>query len=716
MSAQVMSCSAIVPKCILIFFLFIVPFENAIAQKLLEKQVSVDVFKQPIASVLADIGQKGGFYFSYNGRTVPKDSLVSIASNGQTVYRTLIRLLGDNYEFEERSSYIIIRPALMRMAFINTDITSENNNLSISGIIVDEKTGERLINTSVYEKDQLVSTLTDEHGYFKLKLRSANLDQLRLTASRVLYRDTALNFLNTVEVSNRVRVRNFHSNRNDVEATAVGRFFTTAAQRLQSINIQDFFASRPYQVSLTPGLSSHGSLSSQVINKLSLNLAGGYTAGVDGLEIGGLFNINKRDTRYLQFAGIFNLVGGTVTGLQLAGVSNQTLDTLKGLQVSGFVNKADSEVSGLQIASLNNKALVLKGVQIGLVNVVDTSEGVSIGLINIIRNGFYRLTLSANSLANTNLSLKTGTHGFYSTLLLGANITGNDKMYSFGMGVGHDFMVTEHAYLSAEAAYQFAFTGHWDDRWAQAKLLLNIPLMKKVHLVAGPTYNKYSYTGSQPGFQRVFIKSRDYSGYGNPVKRWIGWEAGVSTTSVFSPQRDVRKARRSSDLFIGIAGIAGCGWDGLSTLVYGGEILLQKDFGGSMSGTLSGGYVRHDSDRSSGFTSISETQMVEFRVPGYRALPFKAGIRTYSGKRLFFSGELGASVGLRQTGTLTITDFNAMESAQQRENRARSSFLYAVSSGYSFDNGLEGGIKFEDYTSFGRMKQFNVRLAYRIKL
>lgn len=698
--------------------LFMLPFEHVVAQRLLEKQISVNVNNQRLASVLADISNKAGFYFSYNGKSVPKDSLITLSVSNQSVYRTLTHLFGDRYEFEERNDYIIITPSLMRMSIVNTDVTNESMQYSISGIVVDDKTGERLVNTSVYEKQQLVSTLTDEHGYFKLKLRSPNLDQVRLTASRILYRDTSLSFLNTVEITDRTRARILDNNGKEVEATAIGRFFTTASQRLQSINIQNFFAMRPYQVSVTPGLSSHGALSSQVINKLSLNLAGGYTAGVDGLEIGGLFNINKRDSRYLQLAGIFNLVGGKVMGLQLAGVSNQALDTVRGVQISGFINKADSQVSGLQIAALNNKAHVLKGVQIGLVNVADTSQGVSIGLINIIRNGFYKIKVSANDLANTNVSLKTGTHGFYSTILLSANISPDNKMFSFGMGIGHDLMITDRVYLSAEAAYQFAFTGSMDDRWAQGKFLLNIPLTKTLDLVAGPTYNKYSYTGSLPGYQSKFKIQRDYVGYGNPVKRWVGWELGVAANSVFRPVRDIAKARRSNDLFLGVAAIAGWGYDAPSTYIVGGEVLLQKDFGGSMSGTLAAGYVQHasDDDRRSWSISLNGSQTIryEYLTGNYNAVPLKAGIRTYTGKRLFFAGELGASLGISQPGIVTTTDANV--SVEYPEKRAYNSFLYAVSAGYSFDSGLEAGVKFEDYTNFPRIKQFNLRIAYRLKL
>ena len=323
---------------VVLVYLFMFPVKAAIAQSLLEKKISIDFKDMRVASVLAGISQKGGFYFSYNGRTIAKDSLVTIKTNNQTISKTLNQLFGSKYEYEERNNYLIIRPALMRLSFVNTDITTDNHNYSISGIVIDDKTGERLMNTSVYDKERLVSTLTDEHGYFKLKISAGGLDQVRLTASRFSYRDTSLNFLNTIVISNRSPAKMYQTNGKGVDATALGKFLLTAAQRLQSINIQDFFANRPYQVSLTPGLSSHGTLSSQVINKFSLNFAGGYTSGVDGMEIGGLFNINKRDTRYLQLAGIFNLVGGKVTGIQLAGVSNQALDTVKGVQVSGFIN------------------------------------------------------------------------------------------------------------------------------------------------------------------------------------------------------------------------------------------------------------------------------------------------------------------------------------------------------------------------------------------
>lgn len=135
-----------------------------------------------------------------------------------------------------------------------------------------------------------------------------------------------------------------------------------------------------------------------------------------------------------------------------------------------------------------------------------------------------------------------------------------------------------------------------------------------------------------------------------------------------------------------------------------------------MSGTLSGGYVHHALDHGLRYwsTIIYEGQIAEYFPDEYKAIPLKGGIRTYTGKRLFFAGEVGASIAVNRPGIVKITDTNG--TVERINDRAYNSFLYAVSAGYSFDNGWEAGVKFEDYASFNKKKQFNLRLAYRFKL
>ncbi|GAA4308858.1 hypothetical protein GCM10023149_02950 [Mucilaginibacter gynuensis] len=687
------------------------------AQYLLSKPVSINANHEKLAVVLNEISKQGGFYFSYNGEILRKDSLVTINANNKLVIEVLRLLFNQKYEYAEQNGYIIITPALPRLSLINTDMTNDDNTYSVSGFVVDERNGERLMNASVYEKQQLVSALTDEHGYFRLKFRAGNPQTISITASKRSYKDTSITFLQTISVSQRNRLADYYSaadKGNRVERTGLGRLFISTRQMIQSLNIPDFFAHRPFQVSLTPGLSSHGMFSPQVVNKFSVNLVGGYTAGVNGLEVGGLFNINKRDSRYLQMAGIFNLVGGTLNGLQLAGVNNQVLDTVKGVQVAGFINRSEGPVYGLQLTTLRNDAHKLKGVQIGLVNSADTSEGISIGLLNIIRNGFYKVSLSANTLTNTNISLKTGTHAFYSTLLTGVNISGNNKMYSFGLGVGHDFMFSPSVYLSAEADYQFANTGAWDDRWAQGKLLLNMQLSKHVSLFAGPTYNKYSYTGSQPGYQTRFRVPLEYYGR-NPVKRWISWEAGIAFNSTFSKQEEKTKTDNSRFWYLGTAFTGGIGWDRPYKNVYGTELFLQRDLGSHSAGTFTVGYTYHSADHIETFYSgIPNGASDQIFINDFKAIPVKAGIRSYSGKHWFFGGELGMAFGIGYPALHRATsgDGNFTEEG----TGIKKSALYAISMGYRFNNGLETGIKFEDYVRFAGIKQFGLRLGYRLKL
>src|SRR3546814_16471504 len=93
-----------------------------------------------------------------------------------------------------------------------------------------------------------------------------------------------------------------------VERTRLGRFFVSSGQRIQSLNLRGFFTESPVQVSLMPGLSTQGRMSAQVVNNFSVNLIGGYTAGLNGMEMAGVFNMNKKDVGPVKIAGGFNVV------------------------------------------------------------------------------------------------------------------------------------------------------------------------------------------------------------------------------------------------------------------------------------------------------------------------------------------------------------------------------------------------------------------------
>lgn len=131
-------------KILLLFFILL--SLHGIAQTNLNKIVSVQVVRQPVSDVLASISNQGGFYFSYNSRLVPADSLVSVNMVRKTVRQVLDILFPGRFQYSESGNYIIIQ--------------SPNNytsSFTISGYITDSQTGERIQDVSIYEPHQLIA-------------------------------------------------------------------------------------------------------------------------------------------------------------------------------------------------------------------------------------------------------------------------------------------------------------------------------------------------------------------------------------------------------------------------------------------------------------------------------------------------------------------------------------------------------------------------------
>lgn len=543
------------------------------SQSLLNKPVTIEADKKPVAGVLKSIGEQGGFYFSYNSNLVKKDSLVTVYARRKTVKEVLDMLFDGRYEYKEKSNYIIIQNA--------------PEHWYVSGYITDAITGDKIINASVYEKQQMVSTLTDEQGYFRLKLRDKTMPAV-INVNRSWYADTSLivRASSSSEIIVSISPKNFQldtlvvTQYNGIEKSWWGKVLLSSRQRMQSLNINKFFVDMPYQTSFTPGISTHGRMGSQVVNKVSFNVLGGYTAGTNGVEIGGLFNMVRKDARYVQIAGLFNNVGGKVEGVQIGGLFNNVLDTVtacqvaglsntvkgafegaqiagisnftnhdfngtqvagisniagrdvKGVQVAGIVNTARGKVEGMQVAGVVNVAKTVVGTQLGLINVADSCSGFSIGLLPLIRKGYHKLSISTNEAVNTNLSVKLGTNNFYSIFLGGMNI-GAEKVYTFGFGWGADIPVWKWISLNPEITFQHLYLGDWENTNLLTRIYTHISfrLNKYLAIYAGPVLNVYArdqevvHLGYKPqipgGGYNLAIHS-------NTVTSWIGWNAGIT--------------------------------------------------------------------------------------------------------------------------------------------------------------------------------------------
>ncbi|MDQ8003607.1 MAG: STN and carboxypeptidase regulatory-like domain-containing protein [Pedobacter sp.] len=509
-------------------------------QSNLAKLVTLDVKSLKISTVLQKIGNAGGFYFAYNGALFGQDSIVNLSVRNKPVRDVLDQLFDGKVAYKENNEYIILRYAVNHFAIEAESIVTAENLYAISGRVVDTQTGKKVRNASVYEKRLLESAITDDEGYFSLKFKG-NHNAIVLTASKETYRDTSIIFLSSIDVKPQgyddpdKEKGTFVSNM--LESFGISRWLTSSKQRIQNMNIPNFLANMPVQASITPGLSSHGSMSGSVVNKFSLNLMGGYTAGVDGAEIAGIFNMNKADVRYVQVAGVLNINGGNTEGAQIAGVVNMVgqnangvqvsgvynhvrgktngiqistanysrglvegmqisalgnlaKNDLRGLQITGLLNIVGKETKGFQLSAFGNTALGnMKGVQIsgiinyakrnkgfqlGLINIADTSSGVSLGLINVVRHGYHKISLSSNDLINANASFKSGNANLYTIFLLGKNFVENEKIETFGFGFGHDFFAGKRLSVSTELTVQHLHLGRWDYPNILHKLQVNL--------------------------------------------------------------------------------------------------------------------------------------------------------------------------------------------------------------------------------------------------
>lgn len=297
---------------------------------------------------LKKISQQGDFTFSYNPAIIDAAKIVSSTFAGLTVREILDQLFQGTVQYKARGNYIILTKAQV----------STNESRLYSGYVVDEATGQRLKNVSVYDPVSLSSAVTDAYGYFQIKIDKPSADVI-LAINKQNYTDTIV----AVPSGKRGLLKIPISINKDKIATladSVGekikRFWETKVLALKSVNIDNIQDTlyRTTQFSVVPFIGTNHTLSGNVINDYSFNIFGGYSRGVRKLELGGLFNIVREDVEGTQFAGLFNAVGGKTSGVQLAGLANLNLDTVKGAQFAGLINLNWNSTKKLSAAGLIN--------------------------------------------------------------------------------------------------------------------------------------------------------------------------------------------------------------------------------------------------------------------------------------------------------------------------------------------------------------------------
>jgi hypothetical protein len=560
---------------LLIILAFLI--SSAHAQSKLDKDISIHVKQTKLSALLDSIGKRNGFYFSYSNDQINADSLLNISIVQQPLRTLLDSLFKGNVEYKESPGYVILRLAPNDLTIKAESAGGKEQSYLISGYILDEHTGQGIPNASIYEKRLLVSTMSDQKGYFKIRIKATGM--VTLTVSKDLYKDASVNFLSDVTIGLKPRDPDYNGESNPDKAAKswLGRIFVSPKLRTQGVNLRNYFASAPFQTSFTPGLSSRGMMSSQVINRISLNVIGGYTAGLDGAEFAYIFNINRLDVQYLQVAGLFNVTGGHFKGVQIGGIGNNVLkkvngiqlastynmvtDSVKGVQVAGILNstKASAEgvqasgvlnfakknstgfriagianitgdtAKGAQIAGIFNKASVMNGFSFGLINITDTLNGYALGVLNLSKNGYHKIMAYSSDLAPISLGFKSGNHKLYAVFSAGLNPGNSITYYNLGWGIGHDFLLNNRYSVATEISSNTLLASRWQQSYSVDRLsaMLNYKVNPKVSFFAGPSFNLLHNEGLEAERQQIIKNKPGLMNIGKN-KGWIGWTVGVS--------------------------------------------------------------------------------------------------------------------------------------------------------------------------------------------
>ncbi|MBU0765458.1 MAG: hypothetical protein KJ607_11550, partial [Bacteroidetes bacterium] len=371
----------------------------------LDKHISLSVREQKLEDVLIMIGRKAGFGFSYNANAVPGDSLVSLDANNIKISRILTQLIGNDYQYKMVGNHVVILHINRQAKKAKKD---RKNTYTITGYIIDSRTGQKISEATVYDLSSMNSALTDNRGYYSLELPSGP-DMIGLSYCKRSYFDTVLiiepsdnpaldvHLVPEPAVPERIPMKKLQNDSTELYKSPAVKWFVREDMIAHSLNL-DIYEKRPGQLSFLPYAGTNSKVSGAIVNNVSVNILAGYSDGTRGVEMGGLVNIDGTDMCGIQIAGLGNMVGRNTTGVQLAGIFNTCKGSVKGVQIAGISNLGFDTVSGAQVAGIYNHLNgEMKGVQLaGFMNSAGNDvDGIQVaGFANITAGDVKALQLS----------------------------------------------------------------------------------------------------------------------------------------------------------------------------------------------------------------------------------------------------------------------------------------------------------------------------------
>jgi hypothetical protein len=169
-----------------------------------------------------------------------------------------------------------------------------------------------------------------------------------------------------------------------------------------------------------------------------------------------------------------------------------------------------------------------------LINVADTSTGYSIGLISIVKHGgIHQLSISASEVTGLTAEYRMGNQKLNSILLAGYNPWSPQKTFSWGYGIGKEFMLTKRWGMYGEMTEEQVYksTSEWLGIIAKVQPLVTFQAGRKLQFFAGPSFSLYNASSKQKSDKhQLYIPDSDvlHTSWGRNTHAWAGVCAGIT--------------------------------------------------------------------------------------------------------------------------------------------------------------------------------------------
>jgi hypothetical protein len=379
---------------------------NTSAQKSpLNREVTLNAPGIAVQDALLLLGEESNMNFSYNSSLIDKSRKVDLNASNARLGSVLDDIIQEDVQYKVVGNHIVLladnTPKVSAKEVVKTGY-------SISGYIYDSSTGKVIRSATIYDVGGERSSITDNAGFYSILVPPGD-DFKGLTYCKDGYMDTVIIVKPADDLTLDMRLSPVLEEVRFamVTDTAVQTQFVLEKPTFTQHRIVDavipsdalshsnnlvLYEHKIGQVSFLPFSGVHSSRNGVYINRFSLNILAGYTGGVDGIEIGGLLNVDRNYVNGLQVAGFGNIVGKKTRGLQVAGFTNINIGSIVGVQVAGFNNVTNDTITGVQVAGFTNYLRgAMNGVQVsGFYNhLVDGANGVqAAGFVNYAGRDF----------------------------------------------------------------------------------------------------------------------------------------------------------------------------------------------------------------------------------------------------------------------------------------------------------------------------------------